>query len=145
MTQGLLESIDSSLRTIVAHISTLGAAVQDAAATDDTTETPPPGKKATSKKVASKKVASKKVASKKGKALDLDDITVFKKELFRIAEASGVDDVMPKLKAFIKANGYASSDEIEPEDRAGFLADVTSHFADDDDDDDDNDDDYNDI
>lgn len=86
-------------------------------------------KKASSKKAASKKTASKKASSKRTKTSDLSDMTEFKRRFFAIADASGVKNVLPKLKKFIKSEGYGSSDEIEVDDREDFLEKVKEHFA----------------
>lgn len=130
MSLGTFESIAESLAIIAAKMD-------DAPPREPATTRPsasdagePPAAKKQSKKSASKKTASKRAPSKaKSKGADLSDITVFKKQLFDIAEASGVDDVMVKLKAYIKSQELGSSDEVELEDRAEFLSLVKEHFA----------------
>lgn len=131
MSIGSLESIAQSLATIslqldqLLPVNTVGT---PPTGTDE--DAPAPSAKKQAKKVASKKVASKKGGSRgKAKGPDLSDLTIFKKQLFDIAEASGVDDVMPKLKTFIQDEGYETSDKVELADREQFLSDVKTHFA----------------
>lgn len=85
-----------------------------------------PAAKKTAKKTAAKTTAKKTAA--KPKADDLSNMVVFKKALFDAAEKSGVADVMPKLKTYLKAQGYAASDEIEVDDREDFVNGVREHF-----------------
>lgn len=83
---------------------------------------------ATKKKAAAKKTAAKRAPAKK-KGDDLSNMTLFKKRLFEVAEASGSDNVLPELKKFIKKCGYAGSDEIDVDERADFLMKVREHFS----------------
>ena len=126
---GTLEALASELSTLNKLLTKLEAFLsQDSAVPiPEVTETTK-GKETA--KATGKKVASKKTAAKRGKAKadDLSDMTVFKKKFFAVADATGVDEVMPKLRNFIKEQGYGSSDEIEVEDRADFLEKVKDHF-----------------
>ena len=129
---GSIESIAASLKSLAEDIpaftkalSTAGVNVGTTSPTpDDDTEVPIPETKA-----QSKKRASKKTAAKKAKPEDHSDIQIYKRKLVDVADASGVDGVMKKLKAFLEECGYAASDEIEVEDRAEFLTKVKDHFA----------------
>lgn len=87
---------------------------------------PAPAKKPAAKRAASKTTAKK---TAKAKADDLSNMVIFKKALFDAAEKSGVDEVMPQLKTYLKAQGYAASDEIEVDDREEFVKGVAAHFA----------------
>lgn len=120
-----LKNIDEKLNH--AGLDSVGDSFR-AGGTPNTTDEDETPTQTRGKKTAAKKTASKKTAAKK-KASALADITVFKKALFDAADASGISDVMPKAKAFIKSRKYGSSDEIEVEDREQFLEDLKEHFA----------------
>ena len=128
---GSIESIAASLETLADAIPTLTKALETAGwGPDNTTPTPKDDKEVPipETKPAGKKRASKKRAAK-AKPDDHSDIQLYKRKLLDVADASGVDDVMKKLKAFLVESGYEASDEIEVEDRAGFLTKVKDHFA----------------
>lgn len=125
-------SIAASLAIIAGACSALKSLLESA---EDTTPAEVEGD--TPKKTTKKRTSKKRASSKSG---SLANIAVFKKRLFDAAEASGDDDVMPKLKKFIIDAGYKSSDKIEIDDREEFLASVKEHFSGADDEDEDEDD-----
>ena len=132
---GSIESIAASLKSLAEDIPTLTKALATAGvnvgtaspAPADDNVVPIPDTTTTDDKPASKKRASKKRASK-AKPDDHSDIQLYKRKLVDVADASGVDGVMKKLKEFLGECGYEASDEIEVEDRAEFLTKVKDHF-----------------
>ena len=127
---GSIESIAASLKSLAEDIPALTKALASAGVNVCTTSPAPDDDVPIPEtKPASKKRASKKTAAKKAKPDDHSDIQLYKRKLLDVADASGVDDVMKKLKAFLVESGYEASDEIEVEDRAEFLTKVKDHFA----------------
>jgi len=127
-TIGLLENLLEQLTDLNAQLRD-GVSVSGQSQPEVSEAEPQADSAPRAKKRASKKVASKKRASKKSKADDLSDVNIFKKRLFEVCEECGVDDALATLKAYFKESDYAVSDEVEPEDRAQFLADLKDSLS----------------
>ena len=136
MSNGILEDIAAQLKALNLNLrSVLDSDVPiPGRSTDvtsvDTDSEADSGTTAPKKKAASKKKAvSKKKASAKKKSDDLSDITVFKRRLFEVAQECNVSEPVPALKAFFEQSDYESSDEVEVDDRATFVDELTAYLS----------------